>query len=97
MLGVGLTYSGGSGGEEIELESQGEKVKLEVLPSPYVQFVGGVNYTGTEGFVFMGTLGYAYLTQSNTRYRSGSTDAYDDVKPVYGGGTVISVAFGYAF
>jgi hypothetical protein len=95
-LGAGFTHSGGL--PEGEAESQGERVKLEVLTSSYVQVVGGVSYTGREGFVFMGLLGYAFLLQdSNTRFVSGSTDAYDDLRPIYKGGTVISFAFGYAF
>jgi hypothetical protein len=95
--GVGITHALGTGGNEVELESKSEKVKLEILPSSYLQFVGGVNYTGTEGFVFSGLLGYAVLLKKNTRYRSGSMDAYEDVKPIYGGGVVVSLAFGYAF
>lgn len=95
ILAIGATHSEGI--PEVEAESQSEKVKLEVLSSSYLQFAGGVNYTGREGFVFMGMLGYAYLTKPNTRYISGSTDAYEDLRPIYGGGTVISFSFGYAF
>jgi hypothetical protein len=57
-----------------------------------------VNYTGTEGFVFTATTGYSFLLKDhNTTYVSGSTDAYKDVKAVYDGGLIVSVAFGYAF
>ena len=95
ILGVGFTHSEGI--PEVEAESQSEKVKLEVLSSSYVQFAGGVNYTGREGFVFMAMIGYAHLIEPNTRYLSGSMDAYEDLRPIYGGGSVISFAFGYAF
>ena len=98
FLGAGFSYAGGSGDEPIEVESKGEKTKLKVLPSPFLQIAGGVNYTGTEGFVFMATTGYAILLDSpNTRYFSESRDAYNDVKVIYRGGLVLSVAFGYAF
>jgi hypothetical protein len=97
-LGLGVTYSSGSGGQEIELESKGDKTKLEVLGSPYLQLAGGVNYTADGGFVFMATTGYAILLRDhNTVYASGSTEAYDDVVPLYDGGLIVSVAFGYAF
>jgi len=99
FVGAGLSIASGTGGEEIELESKGEKAKLEVLVSPFVQVAGGVNYTGTEGFVFTATSGYSILTRKggNTRQISGSVDTYEDVKPIYGGGLIISVMFGYAF
>lgn len=98
FLGAGVTYSAGSAGQEIELESRGEKTKLEVFGSPYLQLAGGVNYTSASGFVFMATTGYAILLRErNTKYVSGSTDAYDDLEPLYEGGLILSVAFGYAF
>lgn len=93
-----MTYSAGSAGQELELESKGEKTKLEVFGSPYLQLAGGVNYTSDNGFVFMATTGYAILLREhNTKYVSGSIEAYDDFQPLYEGGLVVSVAFGYAF
>ena len=98
FLGAGVSIASGFGDQAVEVESQGDKVKLLVHTSPFVQLGGGVNYTGSEGFVFMATTGYSILTRkSNTEYVSGSTDAYQDVKPIYGGGLIVSVAFGYAF
>jgi hypothetical protein len=98
FLGVGLTYAGGNGDKPPEVESKGEKTTFKVLPSPYLQLAGGVNYTGTEGFVFMATTGYAVLLDKpNTQFVKGSRDAYNDFKPLYGGGIVLSGAFGYAF
>jgi len=98
FAGAGLSYAGGSGGQEIEGEVRGEKAKYKVLPSPFAQFAAGVNYTGTEGFVFTATTGYALLLKKeNVRYVSGSVDAYNDIAPIYDGGLILSVAFGYAF
>jgi hypothetical protein len=98
FLGAGISYASGSGGQDIELESKGEKAKLEVLSSPFLQFAGGVNYTGREGFVFTATTGYSLLLRDhNTEFLSGSPDAYEDVKVLYDGGLILSVAFGYAF
>jgi hypothetical protein len=98
FLGGGLSYASGTGGRSIEIQSKGEKTKLEVLPSPFLQIAGGVNYTGNEGFMFMATTGYAILLdRPNTRYVNGSLNAYNDVKAIYDGGLIVSVAFGYAF
>lgn len=98
FAGVGITYSAGTGGQDIELESKGDKAKLEILESPYLQLAAGVNYTGDEGFVFTATTGYAHLLRKeNTRFVSGSLEAYNDVEGIYEGGLIVSVAFGYAF
>jgi len=98
FLGAGMSFAGGSGGQAIEQESKGEKAKYEVLASPFVQIAGGVNYTGTEGFMFTATTGYSILTRKqNTRFVSGSLASYEDIKPLYDGGLILSVAFGYAF
>lgn len=98
FLGAGVSFASGTGGQEFEAESGGEKAKLEVLSSPFLQFAGGVNYTGSEGFVFTATTGYSLLLKKeNTRYVSGSRDAYDDLQAIYEGGLIVSVAFGYAF
>jgi hypothetical protein len=98
FLGAGFSYASGTGGQSFEAESRGEKATLEVLSSPFAQFAGGVNYTGTEGFVFTATTGYSLLLKKeNTRFISGSRDAYDDIQVIYDGGLIVSVAFGYAF
>jgi hypothetical protein len=98
FAGLGMTYSPSSGGQEIEVQARGETVKLELLPSAYGHLAAGVNYTGAEGFVFMATTGAALRVASNTRYRSGDRDIYvNDVRPLYRGGVIVSVAFGYAF
>ena len=57
VLGAGVTYSAGSGGNEVPVQSTDEEAKIEVFGSPYLQLVGGVNYTGDEGFVFTATTG----------------------------------------
>jgi hypothetical protein len=98
FLGGGLSYATGLGEQDIELESRGEKAKLRVLPSTFLQVAGGVNYTGSEGFVFTATTGYSILLrEDNTTYTSGSVETYKDAKAIYDGGLILSVAFGYAF
>lgn len=98
FIAAGMSYATGLGDADVELESKGEKAKLRVLPSPFLQIGGGVNYTGREGFAFTATTGYSILLRDyNTRFASGSRDTYDDVKAIYDGGLIISVAFGYAF
>lgn len=99
FLGAGFSFAGGYGKEAIDFESKGEKAKARVLSSPFLQLAGGVNYTGREGFMFTATTGYSILLRKggNTRFESGSREAYDDIKEIFGGGAIVSVAFGYAF
>jgi hypothetical protein len=97
FLATGMTYSDGSKGKSTELRANGESASIELLPSEYLQLAGGVNYTGSEGFVFMATTGYALRFQSNTRFVGGDRPTYDSLKPLYRGGLIVSVAFGYAF
>lgn len=97
LVGAGFLYEVGSGGEAVDITTQGDSAKVEILESPYLQLVAGVNYTGDQGFMFMATTGYAILLQDNTRFVSGSSDVYDDVRALVGSGLVASVALGYAF
>lgn len=106
FVGVGMSYAGGSADQHPELDVKSEKVKLDVLPSPFLQLAGGVNYTGTEGFVFTATTGYSLLLERpNTRFyedadhpkTQAKLDAYNEAKQIYQGGLIASVAFGYAF
>jgi hypothetical protein len=98
FLAAGLSYATGLGDQDVEAASKGEKAKLRILPSPFLQIGAGVNYTGNEGFVFTATTGYSVLLrEENTTYTSGSRQAYDDAKAIYDGGLILSVAFGYAF
>ena len=98
FFAAGFSYASGSNDQNIDQQSKDEKVKLRVYKSPFAQLGTGVNYTGTEGFAFTATLGYSILLRDhNTYFVEGSRAAYDDVKPIYGGGLIVSVAFGYAF
>jgi hypothetical protein len=98
FVGAGFSFASGTGDTDVTSESRGEKATYRVLSSPFAQFAGGVNYTGTEGFAFTATTGYSVLLkEENARYVSGSVDAYNDIQAIFEGGIIISVAFGYAF
>ncbi len=97
VIGAGMLYGLGSGGNSFDVNGQKGTATVEVKGSPFVQLVGGVNYTSDGGFTFLGTAGYAILLRKNTVYVSGSEETYDDVKALVGSGIVLSVAFGYAF
>jgi hypothetical protein len=98
FLGAGISYASGTSGQNSTTQSRGEDVTFRVYKSPFLQLAAGVNYTGTEGFAFTATTGYSILLRDhNTLYVGGSRDAYNDIKPIFDGGLIVSVAFGYAF
>ena len=98
FVAAGFSYAAGTNGQNAEIQAKSEKAWLRVYKSPFLQLGAGVNYTGTEGFAFTATTGYSVLLRDhNTHFVDGSPAAYDEVKPMFGGGLIVSVAFGYAF
>lgn len=99
FLGAGGSIASGFGDAEIDAQYGTDKAKLKVSTSPFAQVVGGVNYTGKEGFTFSLNVGYSFLLKdSNTTFVSGEKVAYDYAKEnLYAGGKTFSAAFGYAF
>ncbi|MFC1643153.1 hypothetical protein ACFL5O_10805 [Myxococcota bacterium] len=97
LFGVGVLYSIGSGGEDVETKVNKESVTLRILGTPYIQSVVGVNYTGQSRFVSTVTAGYAFRLRDNVRFVSGSRDAFDTIRPFFGSGLVVAASLGYAF
>lgn len=98
FVGAGISYASGSNGASVEIQSKGEKAHIRIYKSPFLQLAAGANYTGTEGFSFTATTGYAWLLRDhNVAKVDGSQAAYEDQKDALRGGVIVSVAFGYAF
>lgn len=101
-FGAAFMYGSGSGGKDlkvkVEVKDEEQTLKFRVLGSPYVQVVGGVNYTSRGGFVVMTTVGWAFLLRGhNIKYIDGPKESMEDIEPAFGGGLVIASALGYAF
>jgi hypothetical protein len=97
IVGVGYLFGSGTMGETAETEIEKEKVKFRLYHSHYLQGVVGMNYTGEEGFTFMGTLGYAWLLRENFKLVSGPEDKASNIRPTVHGGVVLATSFGWAF
>lgn len=98
IAGVGFLYAPGGGDELIDFGSGSDRAEARLASSPYVQMVGGVNYTSQGGFMFMATAGYALLLKDeNIEYVSGSRDSVDLIRTLTGSGIVLSTSLGYAF
>ena len=95
--GVGYLFGSGTLGTTAESEIENEKVEFRLYHSHYVQGVLGMNYTGEEGFAFMGTVGYAWLLRENFKLVSGPEDKAANIKPTVHGGVVLATSFGWAF
>lgn len=96
LVGLGILYEGGASGARA-YRTRGDSAMVKITGSPYAQLVGGLSFTGADGFSFMATCGYAVLLKDNARYVSGSRTTYDDVRRLVAGGPVVAAAFGYAF
>lgn len=96
LVGLGILYEGGAPRARA-YRTRGESAMVKITGSPYAQLVGGLSYTGADGFTFMATCGYAVLLKDNAKYVSGSRTTYDDVRRLVAGGPVVAAAFGYAF
>ncbi|MBN1610552.1 MAG: hypothetical protein JW940_28235 [Polyangiaceae bacterium] len=97
VIGVGYLFGSGTAGETTRTEIEDEEIEFRLFHSHYVQGVVGMNYTGTEGFAFMVTAGYAWLLRENFQLVSGPEDKASSIKPMVHGGVVLATSFGWAF
>jgi hypothetical protein len=74
-------------------------VLVEILPSSFLQFVGGAELLINKGFFVMMTMGYAYQINSNISVISGSSNQKIDVflRRRFGSGIVMEFSVGYVF
>lgn len=98
-LGAGVIFGSGTSGRSFELTDGAKSVWLHLSPAAFLQFVGGVEYSGRGGFTFLATAGYAVRLQDNVVIDSGvpTTIHKSAMDLAYGSGMVLSLAFGYAF
>src|SRR5205814_1100689 len=74
FLGLGVMGTAGLGDSPIPIDDKGNGnidvnrsgngdniVNIKVLPSAFVQTVGGVDWTAKGGFTLLSTVGYAFL------------------------------------
>jgi len=101
FVGAGFIYGTGIHGQSISLEDvdTGDEIIFEMLPSRFLQFVGGAEYVAKGGFFLMFNLGYAYLLNENINIISGSPSSQmkQVMRIAYGSGIVLEVSIGYIF
>ena len=99
FVAAGFLYGVGMGNRELSFPVGGQTVALRVTGSPFLQFVGGVDYTDPTGFTFLFTAGYAALLRENLVYSSGQDNALatQTLNPIFHSGIAVAAALGYSF
>lgn len=105
FIGAGIIGASGFGDSPLSINENDpdptrEKVNIKVLPSTWLQTVGGVDWIAPSGFNLIGTLGYAFLaTKDPVQLVTGTPNAEErkafDV--LFRSNVVLSVALGYSF
>jgi hypothetical protein len=101
FVGVGGMMTTGLGQTlDISDSATGRTLNVRVLPSPYLQFVSGIDWTSANGFTMVGALGYAFLLRDNNVEIVAGEPTRDErrgLKIAFSSGLVISLAIGYTF
>jgi hypothetical protein len=100
LIGVGYIYSTGFPGQLTDFEDEdGRTVTVEILPSSFIQIVGGIEFVVNGGFFMMANLGYAIQINDNVNYIAGSPSANFDraMQIIYRNGIVFEISIGYIF
>jgi len=101
IIGAGYIYSTGLSGQSFEISDSltGTKCIVEILPSSFLQFIGGAELLINKGFFVLATMGYAYQISTNISLISGKTNKNIDtfLRRRYGSGIVMELSIGYIF
>jgi hypothetical protein len=98
VLGVGMQYGPGSGGEVVTIAGEDGGAQLQIEPSAYAQGIVGVNFQGRGGFTFLAGVVYSHLLdKSNVSSATGGSETIEATRLVAGSGFGAEFAFGYAF
>jgi hypothetical protein len=106
FLGVGVMGTAGLGDSPIPINdnndngTQTDTVNIRVLPSAFLQTVGGVDWTSKSGFTLLGTVGYAWLLSHDPVQVTSGTPTADERRAfdiAFRSNVVATVAIGYSF
>jgi len=112
FLGVGVMGAAGLGDSPIPINDNGNgnvdvngrdgqnTVNIKVLPSSFLQTVGGVDWTSAGGFTLLGTVGYAFLLSHDPVKIISGTPTHDEQRAfdvLFRSSVVITAAVGYSF
>jgi hypothetical protein len=100
FVAAGFLYGIGYGNEVLTTPvGTGESASFRLGASPFLQLVGGVDYTSDSGFTLLVTVGYAALLRQNVTYVSNPPSAAGQslVNTLLGSGISAGLTLGYSF
>ncbi len=102
FIGAGILGATGfdAPSQDIAADDDNRELNIKAKPSAFVQLTAGLDYTDSDGFTFLGSIGYAILvSRDNVEIVTGEPTAEErrafDV--LFRSGLVLSVGLGYAF
>jgi hypothetical protein len=102
FLGVGIMGAAGFGDSPIPINDKNDNntVNIKILPSAFVQAVGGVDWTRKNGFTMLSTVGYAFLLSHDPVQIISGTPTRDEERAFdafFRSSIVLTTALGYSF
>lgn len=106
FLGLGIIGAAGFGDSPIPINDKnndspdGETLNIKILPSAFLQTVGGVDWTSRSGFTMLGTVGYAFLLSKDPVQVTSGTPTADEERGfdiAFRSSVVLTLAIGYSF
>jgi hypothetical protein len=102
FVGAGFMVASGFDAPPQQDQGVGDNSELNIKLRPSVFFQGtfGLDYTDSDGFTFLGALGFApLLSKDNVEIVTGTPDADEQraLNALFKSGVVISIAIGYSF
>jgi len=102
FVGAGFLSASGfdAPSQDITAEDDNRELNIKLRPSAFLQATIGLDYTDSDGFTFLGALGYAWLlTNDNVEIVTGvpNSDEREALDIIFGSSIVISIGIGYSF
>jgi len=105
FIGAGIMGAGGFGSEPIPIRDRDddpsrEPLNVKIIPSAWLQMVGGVDWVSPSGFTLIGSVGYAkVLSHDPVQIKDGTPDQDERqaLNVVFRSSAVITIALGYSF
>jgi len=101
---VGLGFLAASGfdapSQDLTSENDNRELNIKLRPSAFLQATIGLDYTDSDGFTFLGALGYAWLVSNdNVVVVTGEPTPEEQraLDVIFGSSVVISIGIGYSF
>jgi preprotein translocase subunit Sss1 len=101
---IGAGFLGATGfdapSQDIGADDDNRELNIKAKPSAFAQLTVGLDYTDSDGFTFLGAIGYAILlSHDNVEVVTGEPTREEEkaFDVIFGTGLVLSVGLGYSF